>query len=173
MFMQQVADAYAHAPDFHLPDVAAWRELAKETRRLAEPLYSCFRVQFTPHDEPYATAADMLRDIAQGRIVVSTVNSDHPVWSLTENCEFRLVHGVLGHGVTGAGFDWPGEWRAYEKHASLLRSPLARHALFTEAVGQVAYKLDRGAFTTQKVILLPQWMQYPLTAPADDATAAA
>lgn len=157
-YIERVAQAYAQAPICHPGDVPAWRALADETMRTAEGLHRALSVSYTPKAEPYPTAYDMLVDIARGRIVVSTANSDHPVWSLDENVAFRLVHDVVGHGTTGGGFDWAGEWRAYEKHDSIIQSPLARHALFTEAVGQVAYALTYGGFTTQKVTLLPQWM---------------
>ena len=161
-FLHEVAQAYADAPvlDLRADVLRAWRDLADETLTHAARLQACLEVRYTPNPEPYATAADMLRDIAQGRIVVSTANSTHPVWTLEENVAFRLVHDVVGHGTTGSGFDWDGECRAYDKHWTIVRSPWARWALFTEAVGQVAYALVNGGFTVQKVALLPTWMQW-------------
>lgn len=171
-YIERVADAYEHAPVFHRPDAPAWRALAHETMRIAEGLHRALTVSYTPKAEPYPTAYDMLRDIGQGRIVISTAHSAHPVWTPDENAAFRLVHDVVGHGTTGAGFDWAGEWRAYEKHLSVVRSPLARHALFTEAVGQAAWAIVHGGYGehVQKVALLPQWMQWD--APGEWAVAA-
>jgi hypothetical protein len=159
-FIERVARYYAWAPVIVEADRSAWTELALETNRTAEALKGALDVRYTPNPEPYATAYDMLTDIARGRIVVSTANSEHPVWSLSDNVNFRLVHDVVGHGTTGAGFDWGGEWTAYERHLSTVVSPRARQALFTEAVGQVAYALVNGGFTEQKVALLPQYLQW-------------
>jgi hypothetical protein len=159
-YLERVADAYRHAPVIVAGDIPAWKALAAQTMATAERIKGALDVRYTPAAEPYPTAYDMLRDIARGRIVVSTANSTHPVWTLEENVAFRLVHDVVGHGSTGSGFDWAGEWTAYEKHLSLLEGEGARHALFTEAVGQVAYALVYGGFTVQKVATLPQWMQW-------------
>lgn len=161
-FIIEVAQAYSVAPvlDTRGTTLRAWRDLADETMVMADRLKAALDVRYTPRAEPYPTAYDMLTDIARGRIVVSTANSDHPVWTLEENTAFRLVHDVIGHGTTGSGFDWDGECRAYDKHWSVLESAHSRAALFTEAVGQVAYALVNGVFTVQKVALLPQWMQW-------------
>jgi hypothetical protein len=162
-FIEEVAAAYAMAPVNDPTAHKAWRVLADETMALARRLEGCLDVRYTPVPEPYPTAHDMLVDIARGCMVVSTANSDHPIWTLEENCAFRLVHDVLGHGTTGSGFDWRGEWVAYEKHCSVVQSPAAKWALFTEAVGQVAYAIVNRGFTSvhvQKVAFLPQWMQW-------------
>jgi hypothetical protein len=161
-YLRDVAAHYAAAPthDKGIQATRAWRDLADETMATAARLRDTLDVRYTPDPEPYPTAYEMLRDIAQGRVVVSIANSLHPVWTLEENTAFRLVHDVVGHGATGSGFDWYGECRAYDKHWSIVVSPWARAALFTEAVGQVAYALVHGGFTVQKVALLPQWMQW-------------
>lgn len=160
MFIDEVALAYAQAPTIVQSDVSAWRSLADESMALADKLKGSIEVSYTPHAQPYPTAYAMLAHLAQGRIIISTANCDHPVWTLEQNTAFRLVHDVVGHGATGSGFDWDGECRAYDKHWGILESHRSRAALFTEAVGQVAYALTRGHFTTQKVSLLPQWMQW-------------
>jgi hypothetical protein len=161
-FIHLVAEAYDKAPVCHPPDVRAWEALAAETMATADKLRACLAVSYTPKAEPYATAYDMLVDIARGRLVVSTAHCHHPVWTLEENAAFRLVHDVVGHGTTGSGFDWRGEWRAYEAHLAIVQSPLARHALFTEAVGQAAWAIVNGGYQghVQKVALLPQYLQW-------------
>lgn len=158
--LEVVARAYDWAPVIIAGDVPAWKALALETVAMARKLESALDVRYTPKAEPYLMAYDMLADIAMGRIVLSTAYQAHPVWTPEENLAFRLVHDVVGHGTTGAGFDWKGEFTAFEKHLSIVQDPGARAALFTEAVGQVAYALVHGEFTVQKVALLPQWMQW-------------
>lgn len=161
-YLHDVAAAYAAAPVCHPVAVKAWEALARETMATAEALRRALDVTYTPHAEPYPDAYAMLSDIAHGRIVVSTAHCQHPVWSLEENVAFRLVHDVVGHGTTGSAFDWPGEWRAYEKHLTIVRDPHARHALFTEAVGQAAWAIVNGGYHghVQKVALLPQYLQW-------------
>lgn len=167
--MQDIAAEYAAAPVYCPTALAGWRQLAVETLAHAERIERELEVSYTALAEPYLSAADMLADIARGRVTISVANSEHPVWTLRENCAFRLVHDVLGHGLTGSGFDWAGELSAYDRHYRLTRHPSARLALFTEAVGQVAYALTYGGFGPQKVAYLPTWMSYD---PALDIQAA-
>lgn len=100
----------------------------------------------------------MLSDIANGRLLVSEANCEHPLWDRDENIRFRVVHDIIGHASTGAGFDFAGEFKAYEQHDAITKDPRARRALFTEAVGQVAYALDNDGFGEQKCAILPQWL---------------
>jgi hypothetical protein len=163
-YMGEVAHAYDLAPTFHPNAIRAWRALADETMTQYHAVRGCIGVVFTDMPEPYLDARAMLADIAQGRLFVSDVNHNHPVWSPEVNRAFRVVHDVVGHGTTGAGFDWLGELRAWAKHEATVRDPFARAALFTEAVGQVAWALHpqygAGTFGVQKVATLPQWLQW-------------
>lgn len=159
-----VARAYDRAGWLNIKDVHAWTILADETMALYDRVAQSIEVYPVTESDPYATALDMFRDIAQGRILVSDVNHAHPVWSPEVNRAFRVVHDVIGHATTGSGFDWQGELRAWERHDSTVAHPLAKAALFTEAVGQVAWMLHpeygNGVFGPQKVATLPQWMQW-------------
>lgn len=163
-YQETVARAYDHAPTLSLGAVRAWRELADVTMAQYSALRSCITVVPVEMPEPYLDAVAMMRDIAQGRLFVSDVNHAHPVWSPEVNRAFRVVHDVVGHATTGAGFDWAGELRAWHKHESTIDSAWARAALFTEAVGQVAWALHpsygAGTFGRQKVATLPQWLQW-------------
>lgn len=163
-YMFEVARAYHRAPRFSMRDVAAWHILGEETMAHFDRVVVSIHVIPVTVSEPYPSADAMLADIAQGLIMVSDINHDHPVWTPEVNLAFRVVHDVIGHATTGSGFDWAGELRAWERHESTVESLDARRALFTEAVGQVAWMLHHaygnGAFGDQKVTTLPQWLQW-------------
>lgn len=149
-----VAHHYDLAPLLTDEARRAWRELTDETLAMAARIEAEMDVVYTVDPEPYHTAEPMFADIARGRILVSTTLSPHPLWTIEQNARFRLVHDVAGHGASGAGFDWEGEVTAYQQQASYLHSPLARAALFTQLLGQVAYFLVHGAYAPQKCALL-------------------
>jgi hypothetical protein len=158
---RQIAEAYKHAPLVGPGAARAWSDLADETERLADSIVRpLFAVTITDDAEPYARVTDMLNDIEAGRITVSRANSEHPLWTVEQNINFRLVHDVLGHGLTRADFSWQGEVEAYEEHLRLVESPWAKAALFTEALAQVAYAIENNGFGAQKCALLPTWMQF-------------
>lgn len=173
LLLEEIAAHYEAALHHDRRVEHAWRELMAETMPVAERLTRAINVVYTPDPEPYPDSYAMLKDLGKGRIIISTAHCDHPVWSLEENCAFRLVHDVVGHGATGSGFDWLGEWQAYEKHLTIVQGVWARRALFTEAIGQVAYALVHGQFTAQKVALLPQWLQWSTPDDSDDERRAA
>ncbi len=157
-YIRSVADAYTDAPITCSEAPQAWRALALETTAMYERIELALDIQHSSLVNPYPTAYAMLADIAQGRLVVSVANCEHPLWSREENIRFRVVHDVVGHASTGGGFDWQGEVKAYTKHATHIISPKARLALFTEAVGQVAYQVTNGYFGPQKCAILPQYL---------------
>lgn len=163
-YQRAVALAYDQAPLYHIADERCWDLLADETMALYEKVAGSIRVVPVANAEPYPTALAMMVDVAHGRLFVSDVHHDHPVWTPEVNRAFRVVHDVVGHCSTGSGFDWAGELKAWERHEQTVVSTEARRALFTEAVGQVAWMLHPafggGAFGKQKVATLPQWLQW-------------
>lgn len=163
-----IAAEYDRAPTLVMRDVVAWDLLARETLAHYGALTrSWLRVVPVQDPEPYATVGGMFADIQRGRLLVSDVNHEHPVWSPEVNRAFHVVHDVLGHWTSGADFTWEGELRAYRAHDRVTGGIQARHALFTEAVGQVASAIEAGGtFGPQKVACLPQWMFWA----SDDVT---
>jgi hypothetical protein len=160
-YLQEVSLAYALAPIVGPGAARAWQSLADHTMATYERLARALDVVPVATSEPYRTMVDMARDVGQGRILVSDVNHEHPLWTPEVNRAFRVVHDVVGHCTTGAGFDWRGELRAWAKHETLVECPHAKSALFCEAAGQVAYALDNGGeFGPQKCAILDQWLEW-------------
>ncbi len=149
--MGEIAAAYGSAPTFDARCAYGWRVLAQNSVRLAHEIQGWLTVRETADAEPYPDAAAMLADIDGGHFLVSSANSEHPVWTTAENVAFRTVHDVLGHHTARSGFDWYGENRACSVHFPLLPAGPAHVALFTECVAQTAYAIGRGGFGIQKV----------------------
>lgn len=143
-----------------------WNALAAESQKMAADIRLLLQVTEVDRTWSYATANDMVTDIARGRLVVSVANSEHPQWTPAENVAFRIVHDVYGHfsasvrngypadlirgtaaygdwSGTLAGFDWPGECGACEAHARRLTQD-ARRALLTECLGQTGFAIASG-----------------------------
>lgn len=111
-------------------------------------------------EDPYKTFYEMHQDFLQNRrlkVMKTSVTGSHPYWSNTTNDKFRAVHDVLGHLVTGRGFDRHGEEAAYQAHKLTL--PVQVHgALAMETRGQNAFLIERGDFPPQKAGILPDEM---------------
>jgi hypothetical protein len=130
--LQALAEEYAQAPVYEGKVAGYWKELAEDSRHRADVIRQQVQVEVTDEPEPYASAQEMLDDIHQKQnFLVSRANSSHPVWSIEDNVNFRIVHDVMGHGVSGGNFDWVGELKACAAHAPLL-SPTAQVALLCE-----------------------------------------
>jgi hypothetical protein len=158
--MRVIASAYERAPLIAANAKPAWQALAATAVRTATYLRNTIRVFEVNTDSPYATATAMLSDLNDGRIMISSANTVHPLWTVRENVDFRLVHDVMGHGRAlqhghNADFSWEGELIAFEWHSRTLSPDNGtRDALFTELLGQAAAALVNGAFTEQKVAFL-------------------
>lgn len=180
-YLEDVANSYAALADqsdaaLQIPVLAAWRDLGADAVDRAAGIRLLLSVSETGDPEPYASAADMVADIDAGNFLVSTANSDHPLWTDAENVAFRIVHDVLGHYAASvaagwhnedrcdygcrlpraatclAGFDWRGEIAACEAHRRLLPKGLGpRAALYTECLAQTGYAIARGGFGPQYV----------------------
>lgn len=151
--LASIAQAYHAAPMYDPQAHAAWDELAEDSRQRAEQIRRQYNFSVTDEDDPYANAQEMFDDMARGNFVVSRANSEHPIWTPEQNVDFRTVHDVLGHGVSGADFSWEGENQACAAHSPLL-SPAAQRALFTECIAQTAYANHYGGFGPQKTVFL-------------------
>lgn len=154
---EAIAKAYREMPVHDEKAVAAWKALAAESKVQADAIRNQISVEVVDDPEPYADAKEMCEDIHKNRqFKVSRANSDHPVWTEDDNVNFRIVHDVIGHCQSGGNFSWVGTNLAVAHHMPLL-TPLAREALFTEAIGQAAYFKHFKGFGQKKVGLLNQF----------------
>ncbi len=166
--MQAIADAYAKAPLYQAAAVPSYRALAHRTTQLYAKVARYVNVVETAASEPYESATAMFADIDERRrLIISTANSEHEVFTHRENFEFRAVHDYFGHYAAKSDFTWEGEVQACKEHGdALMRFAVPPHSLqsmmasdafpafFTECYGQVAYALRTGAFGPQKIALL-------------------
>lgn len=138
----------------------AWALLGADSLRRAAAIRGLLDVRETDDPEPYSNAEAMFADIRMGRYAVSTAASDHPIWDVSTNVAFRVVHDVRGHFFSGGDFGWSGERKACGAHAPLLPA-FARQALYTECIAQTAHCIARGAFTAQACAFLPSAAEFP------------
>lgn len=112
-------------------------------------------VIFTETD-PYANSAEMFADIERGRLHVFTGGAPHPLMTKKENSVFRAVHDYFGHFLGRNNFSATGEVKAWERHSKMF-SALARRAMDTETIGQVAvyyFGSKPKTYAEQKAVLL-------------------
>lgn len=153
--IEDVAAGYEALPTYDPKAEHAWQQLADESKKHADYIRQHLNVTETDNPEPYDNSEDMIRDIRNNRnFVVSTANSEHPIWTPEQNVNFRIVHDVFGHAATEGDFGWHGENDACSTHFAL-SSPHAQKALATECLGQTGYAIHRGGFTDQKVGFIP------------------
>lgn len=153
--IEDVAAGYDALPTYDPKAESAWKALADESKGHADFIRKHLNVSETDNPEPYDNSEQMINDIRNNRnFVVSTANSEHPIWTPEENVNFRIVHDVFGHAATDGDFGWHGENDACSTHFGL-SSPEARKALATECLGQTGYAINRGNFTDQKVGFIP------------------
>jgi len=147
---------YAHSYDTQEsnPDLAHhWRTLAQECNQLATQLRELYTITEVTIDKPYATSQAMFDALERGEFAVSTTNCVHPVFTPSENVNWRIIHDILGHFSARAGFSWAGEQAAHDSQAHW-HSASARIALRTEILGQTASYSINKVFPTQKLVLV-------------------
>lgn len=117
----------------------AWFSLAHESEAGAFAFSMLYDVERTDVSEPYPSASVMVQSMREtGTLHVSEAHCEHPIWSVDQNVDFRTVHDGFGHAISGGAFSWRGELDACSVHFRMVRNPLARRALFTECIGQIA-----------------------------------
>lgn len=152
--LEPLAQAYAELPIYDPKAAPAWHELGQDSSRRAEALQQQLEVEPTHDPVPYKSAQEMYDDIHQNRhVLVSTANTEHPIWSREQAMAFNLVHNVLGHTVAGSQYDWHGQNRAVAAHMPLL-GPNAQKALFTEKIGRPAFHTYYGQPAPIKIAFL-------------------
>lgn len=108
--LQPIAEAYAKAPVYDPKAAGYFMELAQDSTRRANVLREQLKIEVVDNPEPYANAQEMADDIHNKKhFYVSRANSQHPIWTVEQNVDFRIVHDVLGHAVSGGDFGWQGE----------------------------------------------------------------
>ena len=158
--LQPIAEAYAKAPVYDPKAAAAFKELGDDSMRRANVLRKQIAVEETNNPEPYPNHDKMLDDIHKRQhYMVSRANTDHPIWTPEQVIAHRLVHDILGHGVSGGNdFGWEAENRATSAHMPLL-SEEAQKALFSHHIGQTAYGTYYRHFGPQKIALFPKFVE--------------
>jgi len=150
--LEEVAQAYAKAPVYDPKAVPAWVELAHDCKQRRVHLEDQLQIEVVDNPHPYDTPEDLFEDVTKkGHLFVTRSNARHPVWSVDQVVDFRIVHDVLGHAASGGDFSWHGENLAFSHHAPLL-SPTAQKALFAEALGQAAYAAFHPGYGAQQKI---------------------
>lgn len=157
--LESIAQAYAKAPHFDAKAAAAWKELADDCVARAHVISNQLAIEVTHDPEPYATPQDMWEDVQKNKhLAVSDFASEHPVWTHDQVIAFRICHDVLGHAAAGGDFGWTGENLATAAHMPYL-TPTAQQALFSETVGQAAYRNYFRGLGPQKIALLPDHVE--------------
>ena len=142
-----------------------WLALAYWNSQQAAKLTADLEVIYCDY-HPYETAAEQYADILAGRSKVSTSDCVHPVWSVTANVNYRIVHDILGHtplpGQSVPEFTLVGELVAWQRQRAAMVAAGADHriiaAAFTETVGQLCSAVVSGnGFGVQKVGILPSF----------------
>lgn len=158
--MRAIAARYAAAPLLDPAAIPAWKALAGHCWTEADRLRKSYRIVEVAY-QPYLDVAAMFNDLDSGRLLVTTANSEHPLWSVQETVASRICHDILGHYAAHrrgelADFSWEGEVNAaFEQTLALPTTGRVRAAFFTEAVGQAAFALANGGeFGPQKVAFI-------------------
>lgn len=156
-YAQLVIDGGVQFPRPGSAVAAAWNQLGNDCRDRAAAIRHLINVEEVNVDSPYSCAEEMIAHIASGHLRVSLTNCSHPAWPVSINVAFRIVHDYLGHWAAHhkygwTNFEWEGELLACSVHEALLpRNGLAARALYTECLGQVAFRLVHGFFAAQAV----------------------
>jgi hypothetical protein len=159
-------DAPAMAPEVLV--AAAYRELQVQTDRqfaaLTEPAGAFgYTVAWTRQPAPYSTAAELIGAVrATGVLEVTAARVDRDRLHPGLDCGFggpydrlRAVHDIVGHVMTGYGFDRDGEYSAWLRQSKLYRG-LARWAAATELHAEHSVTWTTLQFPEHKAVLLPQ-----------------
>lgn len=136
----------------------AWDAMAREVDSQWRALERHGLALTVSDTNPYDRAVDLFAAVADRKLAVLSTKATggHPYWSDEQNDRFRAVHDLLGHCLTGRGFNSHGEEAAYRAH-SLVFSSEARLALATESRGQnhAGLALGKGCFAEERIAILP------------------
>lgn len=148
-----IAAAYDALPVCSPNAVELWQWLGEECRAQAAKLRHQYHVIRYDDIDPYNTAEEMHQDIERGIFKVTSLHSEHPIWDVDTNVDFRISHDLQGHGSTRSDFSLHGEVLAYQGQCAVTPEPLWP-VLFTEIVGQICWCTTHHFFGPQKVGLI-------------------
>ena len=144
---------YQEARERSEPCINLYRVLCVEVESQYNALPSNLLVEYG--DYIYETARDLHHSVDAGILSINTDGNEfvphHPLAAINKehgvsyNLLLRAVHDFYGHYLTGSGFDWEGEVKAFEHHAKMFSRKL-RGVLMGEVLGQAAYVLTTGEF---------------------------
>jgi hypothetical protein len=147
---------------------AAYRELQVQTDRqfaeLTEPGGAFgYTVAWTRRPTPYSTAAELIEAVRTTGVLEVTaalVDRDrlHPGLDCAVGGPYdrlRAVHDIVGHVMTGYGFDRDGEYSAWLRQSRLYYG-LARWAAATELHAEHSVTWTTLQFPEHKAVLIPQ-----------------
>ncbi len=147
---------------------AAYRELQAQTDRqfaeLTEPGEAFgYTVAWTRQPAPYSTAAELIEAVrTTGVLEVTAARVDrdrlHPGLDCSVGGPYdrlRAVHDIVGHVMTGYGFDRDAEYSAWLLQSKLYYG-LARWAAATELHAEHSVTWTTRQFPEHKAVLLPQ-----------------
>lgn len=156
--LEPIAQAYAKAPTFDAAAAGAWAELAADNMARAQALQQQLQVEVVDEPDPYPSPQKLWEDVEKHKkIKVTRANADHPLWNEDQVLAHRLVHDVLGHAAAGGDFGWTGENLATAAHMPYL-SPSAQAALFSECIGQAAYRNYYRGHGPRKITFLNEFL---------------
>lgn len=110
--------------------LASWDALRDSVAEVFEVARGLVDIRFVPF-ESYTSPADIVADLQRGRLEISTLHCVHPVWSVEENCQFRVAHDLIAHVYAARPFTLLGEYQAFHDHLRVTPTA-AWQALFTE-----------------------------------------
>lgn len=175
---RRIAQTYDRMPDYseHPLVQKSFKAMGEETSRQFEFLTGSRRKGglgldvSVEEEDPYANPEEMMTDVRENsrlKVLSDRITGGHPIFTPTQNEEFRAVHDAFGHAATGRGFDRHGEEAAWLSHSQMY-SPLARGAMTTETRGQNSAFIFTGGglqFPKQKVGILPAQFTDPSITP--------
>jgi hypothetical protein len=146
---------------------AAYRDLQAQTDRQFAELTKQggafgYTVAWTRQPAPYSTAAELIEAVrATGVLEVTAARADrgrlHPGLDCAVGGPYdrlRAVHDIVGHVMTGYGFDRDAEYSAWLRQSKLYHG-LARWAAATELHAEHSVTWTTRQFPEHKAVLLP------------------
>jgi hypothetical protein len=147
---------------------AAYRELQAQTDRQFAELTAPdgpfgYTVVWTGHRAPYSAAAELVEAVrATGVLEVTAARTDrdrpHPALDCAMGGPYdrlRAVHDIVGHVMTGYGFDRDAEYSAWLRQSRLYHG-LARWAAATELHAEHSVTWTTRQFPEHKAVLVPR-----------------
>ena len=118
---------------------------------------------WTKLPDPYSTEAELIEAVrATGVLEITAARADrdrlHPALDCAAGGPYdrlRAVHDIVGHVMTGYGFDRDGEYSAWLRQSRLYHG-LARWAAATELHAEHSVVWTTGQFPEHKGVLLPR-----------------